>query len=306
MVPGRVSVLIPSRNERFLCATVRDVLAHAQGDIEVWALLDGVWADPVLPDDPRLHVLYMGTSQGMRAMINAGARLASGQFLMKLDAHCSLTEGFDLVLSSSCDDDCVMTLRRDRLDAEAWGLQDTGKPPIDYHYLDNPFREIRDPTRVVGELGGVVWPEKSSARLDMPIDDEMSSQGSMYFMSRRCWDERIGPLNETLFTSFWNEFQEIGMKCWLSGGSVRINKKATVLHLHKGKRYGRGYPLSKPETDRGLRASTRFWMLDGWLPEWPVKKHNLAWLVERFMPVPNWDDPDKVCAEARRYFESAS
>ena len=52
MVTGRVSVIIPSRNERFLTKTVIDLLAKAQGDIEIIAVLEGYWPDPPLPEDP--------------------------------------------------------------------------------------------------------------------------------------------------------------------------------------------------------------------------------------------------------------
>jgi hypothetical protein len=40
---SRVSVIIPSRNERFLAPTVADVLSKAAGEIEVITTLDGYW-----------------------------------------------------------------------------------------------------------------------------------------------------------------------------------------------------------------------------------------------------------------------
>ena len=36
-----LSVILPGRNEMFLARTVEDVLAHAKGDTEVIAVLDG-------------------------------------------------------------------------------------------------------------------------------------------------------------------------------------------------------------------------------------------------------------------------
>ena len=54
-----LSVLIPARNEQWLARTVADVLEHARGDTEVIVVLDGAWADPPLPQHPRLQVVYL-------------------------------------------------------------------------------------------------------------------------------------------------------------------------------------------------------------------------------------------------------
>jgi len=76
---ARVSIIIPARNERFLPQTVADLLAKAQGDVEVIAVLDGYWPDPALPNDPRLKILHRGKALGMRPAINAAVQMATGQ-----------------------------------------------------------------------------------------------------------------------------------------------------------------------------------------------------------------------------------
>jgi hypothetical protein len=50
-LPGLVSVIVPSRSERFLVPTVTDLLAKAQGPIEILVVLDGYWehALPAIP-----------------------------------------------------------------------------------------------------------------------------------------------------------------------------------------------------------------------------------------------------------------
>lgn len=57
---AKVSILIPSRNERFLPQTVDDIFAKAAGDIEVVAVLDGYWPDPILKDRPNLILVHRG------------------------------------------------------------------------------------------------------------------------------------------------------------------------------------------------------------------------------------------------------
>jgi len=291
---SRVSLLIPARNERFLSRTVQDVCEKARGDVEVLVVLDGAWADPPLLEDPRVRVWHVGVSRGMRPSINAAASIATGDYLMKLDAHCLLTEGFDVTLASQCADDWVVVPRRDRLDPIAWGLQVTGKPPIDAHFLSYPFERPEDPAC---GLHGTVWPQRARARVGVLLDEEMSSQGSCWFMSRRMWDRVIGPMDVAHYGSFINEFQEVGCKAWLSGGAVMVNKAVTYLHLHKGKTFGRGYPLSGSEQRRGSDYTTRYWMTDAW----PDRARNLQWLIKRFSPVPGWPtDLDAAFHDARR------
>lgn len=288
----KVSVIIPSRNEKFLVPTVKDLLKNAAGDVELLVVLDGYWEHD-LPADKRLHILHNGKSRGMRPGINAAAALAKGDYLMKLDAHCMVGEGFDEVLKAECDQDWVVVPRRYALDPEAWAIQDTGKIPIDYHYLSYPLAKENP---YLG-LHGSPWRERSKGREDVLLDDEMSSQGSCWFMSRKQW-ERTGPLDIASYGNFIQEFQEIGLKTWLGGGAVKVNKRTWYAHLHKGKTHGRGYWISREEMDAGADFAMRYWMLD----RWAERKRDLRWLIEKFSPVPTWPDLDEAFARARKAF----
>jgi len=293
MVKSRVSVVIPARNEIYLGKTVDDLLAKARGDIQIIAVLDGYWPEPPLTQDKRVIQLHRGRSHGMRPGINAAVQIADGEFILKADGHTMWGEGFDEILKADCDDDWVVVPRRMSLDPVNWCKLENGKSPVDYHYLSNPFERPGDPTC---GLHGTWWPQRARERKDIVIDDEMSSQGSSYFMKRAFWDRIIGPLDDVHFTTFVSEFQEIGNRCWLSGGSVKINKKTSMLHWHKGTS-GRGYSISKREQSSGSDFSTRYWMLD----EWSERKRDLIWLIRHFWPVPGWgSDPEAVFAHARK------
>src|SRR3990172_6015106 len=91
-----LSVIVPGRNEQFMRRTVEDVLAHMKGDTEVLAICDAGWPDPVIQDHPRVKVLHTTTSVGQRAATNLGAAISRAKYLMKLDAHCSVDDGFDV------------------------------------------------------------------------------------------------------------------------------------------------------------------------------------------------------------------
>ena len=291
-----ISVIIPSRNELFLPQTVADVLGQARGEIECIVILDGYWPPLPLPADPRLHIIHRGEPQGMRPGINAAAAVAKGQYLLKLDAHCKLPEGYDVELASECADDWVVVPRRYSLDPEAWTIRETGRQPIDLHYLSYPLADPADPHC---GLHGAVWRDRARKLLGVPVSDEMSSQGSCWFMSKKHWDRTVGPLDSENYGAFVQEFQEIGLKTWLSGGRVACNKRTWYAHLHKGKQYGRMYSMNGLNMKHGKAYCERHWMLD----QWAGRVHDLRWLVEKFWPVPSWpEDLDEAFARARKVY----
>jgi glycosyltransferase involved in cell wall biosynthesis len=276
---SKVSVLIPSRGEQFLPQTVADILAHAGGDVEVIAALDGYWPNPPLPEDKRLKIVHHGTPQGMRASINHAAAVATGDYLMKCDGHCMFAEGFDEVLKADIQDNQIVIPRRKRLDAENWAIQDVGKPDIDLHYLSNPM------TNPDGfSFHGAIWPREDRKRLDILIDETPSFQGSFWMMTRAHW-ERLGGMSEEGYGGFTQEPQEIGMKTWLGGGQVVVNKKTWYAHLHKGKKFGRGYHQDSREIIRGHEYSARYWMNN----KWTERVHDFEWFIDKFPNMPTWD-----------------
>ena len=97
-----VSVVIPARYEQYLQQTVSSLLDRARGDLEVIVRLDGYWPDPILEDAPNVHLIHRSEQMGMRSAINTGMRLAQGEFVMKLDGHCLMDEGFDVKVAKDC------------------------------------------------------------------------------------------------------------------------------------------------------------------------------------------------------------
>jgi glycosyltransferase involved in cell wall biosynthesis len=294
MVKSRLSVIIPSRNERFLQKTVEDVLAKAQGDIEVVVILEGYWPDPPLKQDPRVVVIHNSVAHGMRNAINAGMAVATGEYLMKLDAHCMLGEGFDVIMKADCDDDWLVVPRRLSLEPETWTILENGKAPVDAHYLSWPFQ----PDKPGRGLHGTVWNERARLRKDILIDEEMSSQGSSWFTHRNHWNRIIGPMSCEGYGRFVQEMQELGLKTWLSGGKLMVNKKTWYAHLHKGSKYGRGYVMSGRETEAGTKYSVDYWMYN----QWADRKYDIDWLIDRFWPVPSWPENWRSLVPARGTF----
>jgi len=279
-----VSVIIPSRNELFLDKTVEDILNKAKGNIEVIVVLDGYWPSPPLKKDSRLKLIHLPHPKGMRNAINMAVAMARGKYIMKSDAHCMFNEGFDIDLSSNCDEDWVVIPRRLRLDAENWRVQKTDKgkpkPPIDYEFITAPGHH--DPR-------GGRWDQRTVERMNNPkyqIDEDMNFQGSCWFTTKKHFDNTLKGLDEKGYGTFIRESYEIGLKTWLTGGKVMVNKNTWYAHLHKGSKYGRMYFLNLKEIRRGIAFCEDFWF-NNRLKE---AKHDLAWLVEKFWPVPTWTE----------------
>jgi hypothetical protein len=206
---------------------------------------------------------------------------------MKCDAHCMFAQGYDETLKADCDGDWIVIPARFSLDAENWQIEQNRKPRRDYHYLCYP-----DPNKGhdVG-MHGVEWWDRGKQRSDpaYDIDDNMSFQGSCWFMPRRHWDW-LGGMSEVGYGTFSQEPQEIGNKTWLGGGAIKVNKKVWYAHLHKGKRYGRMYPANMSEIVAAHGWSARHWMNN----EEPNMIHKMDWLIEKFWPVPGWPEDRAV------------
>lgn len=278
-----LSVLIPARNERYIGATVADLLSKAVGNLEVVVVLDGA-PYPELPNDHRVAVIRHEQPAGMRPSINEAAAFAQGDVFLKCDAHCLFAPGFDLDLLRTVGPGRVVVPRRYSLDPVRWAVIDAD-PPRDYHYLAWPFSGEFAGTRESGEavLRGRTWHQRAIERAHVVFDDELTSQGSCWVMLREHWIARVGPLDTEHYGPFIQEFQEVGMKTWLSGGAVKINKSTWYAHWYKRK--GQGYRLSKRQTHMGIAYSFDHWFNDR---DWPGKVRSFRSLIDQFSPMPGW------------------
>lgn len=286
---SKFSIIIPARDERFLTPTIDDIFRNARGEIEVIAVLDSDkwpldWKD-VTTRHPRLHTIHNGSPKGMRYSINVGVASAVSRgatYIAKSDGHCSFSEGFDEVLKATMEPNWVVVPRRGRLDPENWTATETHKPDIDYHYLsypDNP-EDFGGPG-----LNGKPWAERAIQRKDILVDEECSSQGSFWFMEAAYFN-KLELMDAANYSEFWSEFQEIGLKAWLSGGKVMVNKNCKYLHLHKGRKYGRGYKLQESWLQQGA-SFTKNWI---WNEAWDRQTLPFEWLIDHFAPVPTWPE----------------
>lgn len=283
-----VSVVLPACNEKFLNKTIKGLIDNAWGEIEIIPHIDVDKPIDDIIEHECVIPIYSHPKVGMREGINKGVRKARGKFIMKLDAHCLVGEGYDVKLKMSCEDNMLMVPQRFQLIDEPWSR---GYLKPDQLYITPPYNKPKDippekNDRWERGIKGKEWKNFYDLRpeeKEKPIMDLMTFQGSCYFMHRDYYLS-FGGLDTNFFGTFRREAQEIGCKVWLSGGRVVRNKLAWYAHLHKGKKYGRGYYLSWSEMQKGDEAARDLWMNDGW----EGQTRPFKWLVEKFDP-PEWD-----------------
>ncbi len=282
-----VSAIIPSRSDQYLQKTVTNLLEAAEGEVEVIVVYDGRWPETPLTDDPRLVQIHHGVvhdNYGMRASINAGVAVARGTHLLVIDEQCAVDDGYDLKLKADCADNWVVIPRRKRLEPESWTIIEDGRPDIDYMAVEYPYLKPLDKTQ---GLHGKEW--KRPGREKIQVDDTPTMQGSCYFMSRKHWDTVIGELDSTNYGPFTMEAQEVGLKTWLTGGRVVVNKKTWYAHWHKG-RAGKGYAFTTAQYvkhQEGMEKG-RLYAIEYWLKtqDFPL---DWNWFVtEKFPDMPGW------------------
>ncbi len=283
-----LSVIIPCRVETYevspgvsvLARTVQDVYENATGGIEVIVAFDGPPYLP-LPNYPNL-IIMENEWQGTKPLLNAAVRIAREKYIMKLDAHCMVSKGFDEVLQADIQDNWVVTPRMYILDAEHWRWQD-GRF-YDHFKLPCPFTYKRG---FLFQAGGH-WPERTAQRLDIPIDENMKLHGSCWMMSREHYLERLGGLDSEGEGTWNGEDIQISLKTWLGpwDGRLMVNKNAWYAHMHRGGQRPREWGYSHNEAYNSAKWTATYWMGN----RWPERAHDIEWFIDRFWPIPDWPE----------------
>jgi glycosyltransferase involved in cell wall biosynthesis len=271
---GRVSVIVPARNEMLLTRTVNDIFYKAVGDIEVIVVLDGPTRYEIPKERKGLRFIRKPKPEGLLPGINDAVGIAKGRYLMKIDAHSAICDGFDGIFKEDCEDDWLVVGRRFTLDIKTFRKKPGSM--VDYFYVGCPWTN-RD--RFI--MKNRHWKSRMRKRKDIMIDEQMTIHGSIWFTTVEHFKERIGNF-KTEFGSFVGEPHPLVFKTWLGGGKVMINKK--VWYAHADTVRGETYLLKRGETFRDRESSARYWTSN----RWGGRKYDFDWLIDRFWPLPNW------------------
>lgn len=227
----KVSIIIPSRNEKYIDKTVDDLFAKASGEIEVIVIVDGVSQFPLPKERPNLSFIYKATPEGLRPALKDASYKATGKYLMKVDAHTMVSEGYDEVLKNDFEDNWVVVSRYYALDPEKWVkvTDNHGRDSHnDYYYLGCPWVNHRR-----FNFLDVPWRSRDKTRANIIIDETMTMQASLWFMTLDHFHNTLEDLDVNRFGTWSAEQQEIVFKTWLSGGKIMINKNVWNAHYQR-------------------------------------------------------------------------
>jgi len=269
-----LSVIIPARNEKFLQATIDDIIKNFVTDYEIIVGLDAYDPDPPLKKDPRVRIYRSDKRVGMRPLINHMAGMARGKYLMKTDGHCSFDEGYDRKLITYCGRGITVLGVRYLLDTETWQRRE--RTNCDFRYLSNPAVDNK------GGLRGLPWHEYAEVTKGQQVAESMSLSGSGWLMEKAQFDW-WGGLDAENYGTMYQEGAEIACKTWLSGGKLLINRNTWYAHHNRGKS---PYALSSSHRQKSIDYSIEQWMGN----RWPLQKYSFDWLLDKFRP-PGWDVP---------------
>lgn len=311
-----LTVVIPGNNEMFMRRTTEDVLAKMEADTEVVLVCDGNLPDPPVDAHPKIKVIHTCVPVGQRAATNIGAQISRAKYVMKLDAHCAVDQGFDLKMIRLMQPDWTMIPTMYRLHAFDWVCTECGhaeyqgsKPKACENCgKDELFRKIIwEPRRSVGP--SEAWRFDRTMHMqywyrysDRPevieqkktgVIETMSCVGCCFMMEReRFW--HLGGMDEQ--HGSWGQYgTELACKAWLSGGKMVTCTDTWFAHLFRTgnfAKYGEStfpYPLDAVVVEEARRYSRDLWLND----KWPLAVRPLSWLIDHFAPVPDWHPDPK-------------
>jgi len=278
---AKVSIIIPARGEKYenLSRTVDSIYENATGEFEVIIGYDGPPYYYATTQE-NMKTINFPSIVGIKTNINAMCAMATGKYIYKSDAHCSFSKGFDEVLQADMREDWIVTPRFYVLNGETWQWQDDRF--YDYFYLCCPFT---DPKGFRFKAGGH-WPERTQERLlsHPDIDETPQIHGSGWFVSKDYYFNTLGGFPNIDPYGHAQEPIWLGLKNWLAGGKVMVNKKAWYAHLHQDNAK-RGYHMGREQEKVSYDLAANYWVGD----KWHERKHDFSWFVEKFMPMPSWN-----------------
>lgn len=301
-----LSILIPARNEMWLAKTIEDILSNIEADTEIIAVLDGAWAEPPIPQNERVTLVYLPEAIGQRAATNMACRLSRAKYVMKVDAHCAFDKGFDRKMVQAfkeVGDTVTMVPTMRNLHVFDWVCPDGHRR---YQGPSGPCKECGKET-----VRDVVWiakrrPESNSYCFDAEphfqyfneytkregwggdLVESMSLQGSCFMMTREKYWE-LGICDES-FGSWGSQGIEVAVKTWLSGGRVLVNRRTWYAHLFRTQ--GGDFSFPYPQKEENVQAAKKKAKDLFFNNKWDKGVRPLSWLVERFWPVRGWSEKD--------------
>ena len=203
---SRLSVVIPSKNEPYLEKTVEGLKRACTGDTEVLFLED--------------------VGIGQRATTSELVRRATGDFIMKVDAHVQFAHGFDIAMLAEIDDKTILAPLMGVLEPISWTIN--GKKMMSRYCFD---------TNLIMQYD-----------VENGNPETMCLQGSAWMtLKKNYWDWNLG---DESMPSWGGQGAELGIKAFLNGGRCVTTRSTYYGHVFRHS--GADFPY-----DRGANPGQR-------------------------------------------------
>ena len=196
---------------------------------------------------------------GHRVITNELAKRANGKYLMKVDAHCSFSQGFDKEMLDLMEEDITMTPILCKLDAEEW--QVIPKPRCVCYCFNQDL--IFD-----------YW-EEYEKRDSNTLTETLALQGSCFMVSKKKFFE-LNLCGED-FGKWGQQGVEVALKTWLSGGRVLTNRNAYYGHMFRS--------LDEFPYKRNMKEVKQ---TQDYCKKYFIKQKGFKELIEKFKPIRHW------------------
>jgi glycosyltransferase involved in cell wall biosynthesis len=222
--------------------------------MEIIVVLDGYWPEKLIRSDERVRIVHLSQNRGMREAINAGVRVATGEYILRSDQHCMFDKGYDRKLVEDCKPNWIMTAKRYFLDPIKWEVMESEKPVITEKLV------IQDNKK----FSGVRWPSRDEKYKDRDLIESMAMQGSMWLMPRKWWNDVIGELQTEGYGQMYQDSHEMIFKTWKAGGRLIVSKKTWFAHKHRSFVQNRHEGTAENPSLRGNNFEAGLYALSVW------------------------------------------
>lgn len=221
MIKDLTSIIVLSRNEKYLNKTLHDIEEKSDGPIEFVVVLDGPPVKPVtmtLKSD--LTIIEHPEPLGRRPSTDEAVEVANGEYLFHVDAHVICEkQGWDTIFKTESkrhNDRCMIIPSLDKLDAENWKVHGAtfGHKYITYRMKDS-------------------W---SNIKPVEPFEETICGNGMGWFLTKEYYNA-LGGCDRRM-AKIWGSFGlEWALKVWLTDpdgkgcGKVLLSRDVIFAHL---------------------------------------------------------------------------
>lgn len=256
-----ISVIIPARQEPYINKTIESLYDNASGEIEVIVILDGENADI----DSRAKVILHPAPLGRRVCMNEGAAISRGEYLLHIDAHCSMTPEWDKRLQEVCADNTLVVSVIAAMNEETWQI----KPRHYYTFVSLDKNLVEH------------WWGEYKELSDCTVTEETMALTGCGWMIRKDYYQSLGGCDESL-GQLGHLGPEWALQVWCNSGKLLLRTDVFCGHVFacNSKKIQPYNPQKISDADFRDRMYAKY-------------GDKIEWLRKKFNP-PQWDETQEI------------